>query len=147
MVKKIYFLGIRIIKIRISDKFEESVSEYFGLSYANKDTEKIKDILDDTKSENISIIDLKNKTSIADYFIIATCRSSRHADSTADEIIKRLKNLGINCPVPSGKPKCDWVIVDAGEVIVHLFREEIRALYSLEKLWGMNFNEVDHKSA
>jgi len=109
--------------------------------------EKIKDILDDTKSENISIIDLKNKTSIADYFIIATCRSSRHADSTADEIIKRLKNLGINCPIPSGKPKCDWVIVDAGEVIVHLFREEIRALYSLEKLWGMNFNEVDHKSA
>ena len=64
-----------------------------------------------------------------------------------NEIIKRLKNLGINCPVPSGKPKCDWVIVDTGEVIVHLFREEIRALYSLEKLWGMNFNEVDHKSA
>ena len=89
----------------------------------------------------------KNKTSIADYFIIATCRSSRHADSTADEIIKRLKDLGISCPIPSGKPKCDWVIVDAGEVIVHLFREEIRALYSLEKLWGMNFNEVDHKSA
>ena len=109
--------------------------------------EKIKDILDDTKSENISIIDLKNKTSIADYFIIATCRSSRHADSTADEIIRKLRDLGINCPTPSGKPKCDWVIVDAGEVIVHLFREEIRALYSLEKLWGMNFNEVDHKSA
>ncbi len=109
--------------------------------------DKIKDILEDTKSENISIIDLKNKTSIADYFIIATCRSSRHADSTADEIIRKLKDLGINCPSPSGKPKCDWVIVDAGEVIVHLFREEIRSLYSLEKLWGINFNKVDHKSA
>ena len=55
--------------------------------------------------------------------------------------------MGLKSTTPEGKPKCDWVIVDTGEVIVHLFREEIRALYSLEKLWGMNFNEVDHKSA
>ena len=92
-------------------------------------------ILDDAKTENISVIDLKNKTSIADFFIIATCRSSRHADATTNELTKKLKKDGIICPNPAGRPKCDWVIVDAGSVITHLFRPEIRDIYSLEKLW------------
>ena len=107
----------------------------------------INDILDDSKTENISTVDLTNKTSIADYFIIATCRSSRHADSTADEVTRQLKKIGIKCPSPSGRPQCDWVIVDAGSVIIHLFRPEIRELYSLEKLWGMNFETIENKSA
>ena len=64
-------------------------------------------ILDDAKTENISVIDLKNKTSIADFFIIATCRSSRHADATANELTKKLKKDGIICPNPAGRPKCD----------------------------------------
>ena len=93
------------------------------------------------------MIDLKNKTSIADFFIIASCRSSRHADATADEITRKLKKIGIKCPSPAGRPLCDWVIVDVGEVIVHLFRPEIRELYSLEKLWGMSFDSVENKTA
>ena len=92
------------------------------------------------------MIDLFNKTAIADYFVIATCRSSRHADSTADEIVRKLKKIGIKCPIPAGRPKCDWVIVDVGEVIVHLFRPEIRELYSLEKLWGMSFDSVENQN-
>ena len=92
------------------------------------------------------MVDLKNKTSIADYFIIASCRSSRHADSTADELIRKLKEIGIKCPSPAGKPQCDWVIVDVGDIIVHLFKPEIRELYSLEKLWGMNFDSVENKN-
>jgi|TARA_B110000263_G_scaffold235563_1_gene234117 ribosome-associated protein len=107
----------------------------------------INDILDDSKTENISTVDLTNKTSIADYFIIATCRSSRHADSTADEVTRQLKKIGIKCPNPSGRPQCDWVIVDAGSVIIHLFRPEIRELYSLEKLWGMSFETIENKLA
>tara|TARA_B110000196_G_C21148296_1_gene667958 strand:+ start:3209 stop:3541 length:333 start_codon:yes stop_codon:yes gene_type:complete len=107
----------------------------------------INDILDDSKTENISTVDLTNKTSIADYFIIATCRSSRHADSTADEVTRQLKKIGIKCPNPSGRPQCDWVIVDAGSVIIHLFRPEIRELYSLEKLWGMSFEIIENKLA
>jgi len=78
---------------------------------------------------------------------VATCRSSRHADSVADEVIQQLKNLGIKCPNPSGRPKCDWIIVDAGDVIIHLFRPEIRELYRLEKLWGMNFDSVENQRA
>ncbi|MCH2544884.1 MAG: ribosome silencing factor [Alphaproteobacteria bacterium] len=90
---------------------------------------------------------LKDKTSIADYFVIATCRSSRHADATADTIILLLKNIGIKCPSPAGRPQCDWIIVDIGSVIVHLFRSEIRELYSLEKLWGVSFDSLENKRA
>ena len=104
-------------------------------------------ILDDAKAENLKIIDLTNKSSIADSFIIATCRSNRHADSTADELIRRLKKVGIKCPNPEGRPKCDWIIIDAGSVLVHLFRHEIRDLYNLEKLWEFNFDSSETKLA
>ena len=104
-------------------------------------------ILDDAKAENLKIIDLTNKSSIADSFIIATCRSTKHADSTADELIRRLKKAGIKCPNPEGRPKCDWIIVDAGSVLVHLFRQEIRDLYNLEKLWEFNFDSSETKLA
>ena len=92
-------------------------------------------------------MDLKNKSSIADSFVIATCRSTRHANATADELTKQLKKNGINCPSPEGRPKCDWVIVDAGSVIVHLFRKETRILYNLEQLWEVNFESEKSKLA
>ena len=104
-------------------------------------------ILDDAKAENLKIIDLTNKSSIADSFIIATCRSTKHADSTADDLIRRLKKVGIKCPNPEGRPKCDWIIVDAGSVLVHLFRQETRDLYNLEKLWEINFDSSETKLA
>jgi len=107
----------------------------------------VNNILDDSKSEKINIVDIHHKTSIADFFVIATCRSTRHANAVADELIRKLKKNGIMCPNPEGRPKCDWVIVDAGSVIVHLFRSEIRELYSLEKLWNMSFDSVENKLA
>ena len=110
-------------------------------------SDQIISILDDAKAENLKIIDLTNKSSIADSFIIATCRSTKHADSTADELIRRLKKVGIKCPNPEGRPKCDWIIVDAGSVLVHLFRQEIRDLYNLEKLWEFNFDSSETKLA
>ena len=103
--------------------------------------------MDDAKTENIKIVDLKNKSSNADAFIIATCRSTRHANATADELTKKLKKIGILCPTPEGRPKCDWIVVDAGSIIVHLFRQEIRDLYSLEKLWNINFDNIETKLA
>ena len=103
--------------------------------------------MDNAKTEDIKIVDLKNKSSIADAFIIATCRSTRHANATADELIKKLKKIGILCPNPEGIPKCDWIIVDAGSIIVHLIRQEIRDLYSLEKLWDINFDNIKTKLA
>ena len=110
-------------------------------------TDIIFGILDDAKTENIKIVNLKNKSSIADAFMIATCRSTRHANATSDELTKKLKKIGILCPTPEGRPKCDWIIVDAGSIIVHLFRQEIRDLYSLEKLWNINFDKIETKLA
>ena len=110
-------------------------------------TEKIRVFLDDAKAEKIEIIDIRNRASFADAFVIATCRSSRHADATADELTKRLKKQGINCPNPEGRPKCDWIIVDVGSVIIHLFRSEIRELYSLEKLWDISFDSLENRLA
>ena len=104
-------------------------------------------ILDDLKAEKINIVDIHNKTSIADYFIIATCRSTRHTNATAEALIKKLKQIGIVCSNPEGRPKCDWVIVDAGSVVIHLFRPEIRELYNLEKLWDMSIDPVEIKLA
>ena len=107
----------------------------------------VNNILDDLKAEKINIVDIHHKTSIADYFIIATCRSTRHTNATAEELIKKLKQIGIACSNPEGRPKCDWVIVDAGSVVVHLFRSEIRELYNLEKLWNMSFDVVENRLA
>ena len=107
----------------------------------------VNNILDDLKAEKINIVDIHHKTSIADYFIIATCRSTRHTNATAEELIKKLKQIGIACSNPEGRPKCDWVIVDAGSVVIHLFRSEIRELYNLEKLWNMSFDVVENRLA
>ena len=107
----------------------------------------VSNILDASKAEKINIIDIHHKTSVADYFVIATCRSTRHASATADELIKKLKQIGIKCSKPEGRPKCDWVIVDAGSVVIHLFRSEIRELYNLEKLWDMSIDPVEIKLA
>ena len=108
---------------------------------------KIVSILDDAKAENLKVIDLTNKSSIADFFIIATCRSTKHADSTADELVRSLKKIGIKCQNPEGRPQCDWIIVDTGTIIVHLFRQEIRDLYNLEKLWEISFDSSETKLA
>ena len=110
-------------------------------------TENIVSILSDAKAEDIKVIDLSNKSSVADAFVIATCRSNRHSDATADEMVKKLKKSGIKCPNPEGRPQCDWIIVDAGEIIVHLFRQEIRELYELEKLWEVSFDSSQTKLA
>ena len=117
------------------------------ISSSSSLTDKIFSILDDAKAEDIKIIDLRNKSSVADYFVISTCRSSRHADATADDLARKLKKLGFKNPSPEGRPKCDWVIVDAGSVIVHLFKKEIRELYNLEQLWEVNFESEKSKLA
>ena len=91
-------------------------------------------------------MDIRKKSSYADYLIIATCRSARHVNAVADDIIIKLKKQGIKCPQPEGKPKCDWTIIDAGDVIIHLFREEIRLHYDLEKLWDISLNSLKDKT-
>ena len=92
--------------------------------------------LDDAKAENVVSIELGGKTTIADTMMIATGRSNTHVGAIADRVLKACKEAGVSAPRVEGLPHCDWVLVDAGDVIVHVFRPEVRAFYNLEKMWG-----------
>ncbi|MFQ5563645.1 MAG: ribosome silencing factor [Parvularculaceae bacterium] len=92
--------------------------------------------LDDDKAENIVTIDLEGKSDIADAMVIATGRSRRHVGAIADKIIRRLKEIGFGRARAEGQPACDWVLIDAVDVIVHLFRPEVRSFYNLERIWS-----------
>lgn len=87
------------------------------------------------KAEDIVTLDLAGKTSICDYMVVATGRSQRHVGSTVDNVIKELAKAGIKQVRSEGMPQCDWVLLDAGDIIVHVFREEVRTFYNLEKMW------------
>jgi len=94
--------------------------------------------LDDAKAEDVTPINLAGKTSIADAMIVATGRSTTHVGAIADRVIRACKDAGLDTPRVEGIPACDWVLVDAGDVLVHIFRPEVREFYNLEKLWGGN---------
>ncbi len=92
--------------------------------------------LDDAKAEAIVTIDLNNKSSVADYMVVASGRSNRHVNAIADQIVGKLSAMGQKNIRIEGVPQCDWVLVDSGDVIVHIFRPEVRSFYNLEKLWS-----------
>ena len=96
----------------------------------------IEKILDDNKAKNIICIDLKNKSYIADYMIIASGTSSRHLQALSEILVAKLKKLGIdNCRM-EGKDSNDWKLVDAQDVIIHIFHPEKREFYDLENMWS-----------
>ena len=88
------------------------------------------------KAEDTVEIDLTGKTSIADTMIVTSGRSHRHVGSIADRVVQCLKDSGFGTPRVEGLPACDWVLIDAGDVLVHIFRPEVRSFYNLEKMWG-----------
>jgi ribosome-associated protein len=98
--------------------------------------DKILSSLDEAKAEEVVSIDLAGKTALADTMIIATGRSTVHVGAIADRVIKACKAAGVSAPRVEGLPQCDWVLVDAGDLIVHIFRPEVRQFYNLEKMWG-----------
>ncbi len=96
---------------------------------------RIKKILDDNKATDIVTIDLKDKSSIADYMIIASGTSSRHIQAVSEITAQELKKLGIKNTSIEGKESDDWKLIDAIEVVIHIFHPEKRSLYNLEKMW------------
>jgi len=90
--------------------------------------------LDDEKAQDVVFIDLKDKSSVADGMIVASGRSHRHVGAMADHVLRALKDAGYGRARVEGLPHCDWVLIDAGDVIVHLFRPEVRAFYNIEKI-------------
>ena len=104
-----------------------------------KDDDRIVEIvtktLDDNKAEDVVVMDLKGKTSIASYMVIASGTSQRHVASLAEKVQENLKKAGYKSTV-EGAEKADWVLIDAFDVIVHFFKPEVRDFYSIEKMWS-----------
>lgn len=100
----------------------------------NKILEIVVAALDDMKAEDVKVIDLEGKTSIASYMVVASGNSNRHVASIAQKIEENLKAAGYRS-VAEGETKADWILIDAFDVIVHIFRPEVREFYNLEKMW------------
>lgn len=92
--------------------------------------------LEDDKAEDVVAIPLAGKSDIADHMVIASGRSQRHVSAMADKIARRLKAAGFGSANVEGASTADWVLIDAGDVIVHLFRPEVRSFYNLERVWS-----------
>ncbi len=91
--------------------------------------------LDDSKAEDTVTIDISGKTVLGDYMVVSSGRSHRHVGAIADRLVSDLKQAKLGPVRVEGLPHCDWVLVDAGDLIVHIFRPEVRDFYNLEKMW------------
>lgn len=91
--------------------------------------------LDDAKAEEIVSINIEGKSALADHMVIASGRSNRHVAAISDQLVSALKDAGHGNARIEGMPSADWVLIDADDVIVHIFRPEVRSFYNLEKMW------------
>jgi ribosome-associated protein len=91
--------------------------------------------LDDSKAEGVITIDIHGKSALGDYMVIASGRSHRHVGAIADHLLRDLKDRGLGTPRVEGMPNCDWVLIDTGDIIIHLFRPEVREFYGIERMW------------
>lgn len=96
--------------------------------------------IEDAKAENTVHIDITGKSSLADHMVVTSGRSNRHVGAVADQVARALKDVGFDKPRIEGLPHCDWVLIDAGDVIVHIFRPEVRDFYNIEKMWAADFS-------
>jgi len=96
--------------------------------------------LEDAKAEDTITIDLTGKTTIADFMVVTCGRSNRQVGAIADRLLKAFGEAGVKNVRVEGMPHCDWVLIDAGDVIVHIFRPEVRAFYNLEKMWSADLS-------
>lgn len=109
-----------------------------GISVNDAVSRAIKTVLaslEDSKAENIVSIDIQGKSSLGDYMVVASGRSHRHVSAVADHLLKALKDAGLGTARVEGLSGADWVLIDSGDIIVHVFRPEVREFYNLEKMW------------
>lgn len=103
--------------------------------------ERILEVLDENKAEDVVTIDLAEKSPLADYMVVASGRSQRQVQALADYVGRAVKELGSSLRM-EGQTQGDWILVDAGDVVVHLFRPEVREFYKLEAMWGLTTPET-----
>ncbi len=110
-----------------------------SLLAANASGEALKTVLtclEDAKAEDTVTIDIQNKSALGDYMVVTSGRSHRHVGAIADRLSRDMKAAGLGAARVEGLPHCDWVLIDAGDVIVHIFRPEVREFYNIEKMWA-----------
>jgi len=103
---------------------------------ARKTQQWIQNALEDAKTQNIAVLDVRKISDFTDYMVIATGTSNRHVQSSADKVVETLRGHGVRPVGIEGKQLGDWVLIDFGDVVVHLMREQTRDFYNLEKLWS-----------
>lgn len=99
--------------------------------------------LDERKAEQIISINLTGKSDVADRMVIASGTSARHVSSLSDAVVEALKGAGYEYVPVEGKESCEWVLVDAGDIVVHIFKPEMRAHYNLEKMWSVSLPKAE----
>lgn len=100
--------------------------------------------IEDAKAEDTLAIDVTGKSSLTDHMVVTSGRSNRHVSAIADQLVKALRENGYGKPRIEGLPAADWVLVDANDVIVHIFRPEVREFYNIEKMWAADFSADTH---
>ena len=103
--------------------------------------------LDDMKAEETVTIDLRGKSPLSDYMVVTTGRVNRHVGAIAENVAKGLKEIGVTNVRIEGLPACDWVLIDSGDVVVHVFRPEVRSFYNLERMWTPEADKTARKPA
>lgn len=102
--------------------------------------------LEDSKAEDTVSLDISQKSSLADYMVVASGRSHRHVGAITDHLLRALKSGGLGSANVEGQQAADWVLIDAGDVIVHIFRPDVRAFYNIEKMWSVDPVETGTRS-
>ena len=98
----------------------------------------VRESLEEDKAQETVVIDLIGKTSLTDYVVIASGSSQRHVGAMADHLRLKIKECGIGNVSVEGQSQCNWVLIDVGDIIIHLFRPEVREFYNIEKMWGVS---------
>jgi ribosome-associated protein len=106
-----------------------------GMDSVSRALETVLASLEDSKAENIVPIDIQGKSILGDHMVVASGRSHRHVAAVADHLLKALKDAGFGNARVEGLAAADWVLIDSGDIIVHIFRPEVREFYNLEKMW------------
>lgn len=114
-----------------------SPAEISGEATVSQALEVLLASLEDSKAEDIISIDLRGKSALGDYMVIASGRSQRHVGAVADHMLRALKEIGVRDVHIEGLESADWVLVDTGDIIIHIFHPETREFYNIEKIWLM----------
>ncbi|WP_174803114.1 ribosome silencing factor [Martelella limonii] len=107
-----------------------------GVSSADQALATVLASLEDSKAEDIVTIDIRGKSALGDHMVVVSGRSSRHVMAICDHLVKDIKHSGTDAPKVEGQETGDWVLIDSGDVIVHVFRPEVREFYNIEKMWS-----------